>query len=84
MKLPFTARPKELNLLSLAGLSAAAGIGFTVALFIANLAYEDQQLFTDQSKIGILFASLAAGVIGLFFLHLGTKSKIKTYDSGSE
>ena len=84
MKLPFTARPKELNLLSLAGLSAAAGIGFTVALFIANLAYEEQQLFTDQSKIGILFASLAAGVIGLFFLHLGTKSKIKTYDSGSE
>ena len=33
MKMPFTTRPKELNNLSLLGLSAAAGIGFTVALY---------------------------------------------------
>jgi len=71
--MPFTTRPKELNNMSLLGLSAAAGIGFTVALFITNLAYKDDLLFADESKIGILFASLAAGIIGITFLHFGTK-----------
>ena len=80
MKMPFTASPKDLNSLSLLGLSAAAGIGFTVALFIGNLAYKDNAIFNDESKIGILFASLVAGIIGLVFLHYGTKSKLKTRD----
>ena len=80
MKLPFTSRPKELNTMSLLGLSAAAGIGFTVALFISNLAYEENAIFSDESKIGILFASLAAAIIGLLFLHLGTKLKTKSPD----
>ena len=78
MKMPFTVRPKDLNAMSLLGLSAAAGIGFTVALFITNLAYEDYAIFSNESKIGILFASLAAGILGLLFLHLGTRSKAKT------
>ena len=73
VRLPFTTRPKELNNMSLLGLSAAAGIGFTVALFITNLAYKDNLLFADESKIGILFASLVAGIIGVLFLHYGTK-----------
>ena len=73
IRMPFTTRPKELNNMSLLGLSAAAGIGFTVALFITNLAYKDDLLFADESKIGILFASLAAGIIGITFLHFGTK-----------
>ena len=75
MKMPFTTRPKELNNLSLLGLSAAAGIGFTVALFITNLAYKENLIFTDESKIGVLFASLVAGIIGLLFLHFGTKNR---------
>ena len=73
IRMPFTTRPKELNNMSLLGLSAAAGIGFTVALFITNLAYKDNLLFADESKIGILLASVAAGIIGIIFLHLGTK-----------
>ena len=75
MKMPFTTRPKELNNLSLLGLSAAAGIGFTVALFITNLAYKENLIFADESKIGVLFASLVAGITGLLFLHFGTKNR---------
>ncbi len=84
MKMPFTTRPKELNNLSLLGLSAAAGIGFTVALFITNLAYKENQIFADESKIGVLFASLAAGVIGLLFLYFGTKNRrnVEVEESG--
>ncbi len=84
LKMPFTARPKGLNNLSLLGLSAAAGIGFTVALFITNLAYKENLIFADESKIGVLFASLAAGVIGLLFLHFGTKNRrnVEVEESG--
>ncbi len=47
----------------MAGTSAIAGIGFTVSLFISDLAFADEELVAD-AKIGVLFASVAAGMIG--------------------
>ena len=73
MKLPFTSSPSDLNFLSLLGLAATAGIGFTVSLFITNLAFDDIEII-NQSKIGILFASVIAGIIGLLLLRAGTKN----------
>jgi NhaA family Na+:H+ antiporter len=52
-------------------LSAAAivaGIGFTVSLFIAELAFDDRAL-VDQAKIGVLCASVVAGVVGWIVLR---------------
>ena len=52
------------------GIGAVAGIGFTVSLFITNLAFgSEEQALTDQAKIGILAASLAAAVIGTVILR---------------
>jgi NhaA family Na+:H+ antiporter len=45
-------------------LGLVAGIGFTMALFIAQLAFADAHLL-DAAKLGILGASLCAGVVGL-------------------
>ncbi len=45
------------------GLAAVAGIGFTVSLFVAGLAFDDP-LSTDYAKVGIFSGSLVAGVIG--------------------
>lgn len=45
------------------GVSWLAGIGFTMSLFITYLAFSDQHLI-EQAKIGILLASLIAGVVG--------------------
>jgi NhaA family Na+:H+ antiporter len=45
------------------GLAAVAGIGFTVSLFIAGLAFNDPVL-TDYAKVGIFTGSLIAGIIG--------------------
>jgi NhaA family Na+:H+ antiporter len=53
----------------LAGMGMTAGIGFTVALFIAELAFTDPQLL-DEAKIAILAASLVAGVAGYFILRI--------------
>lgn len=52
------------------GLAALAGIGFTVSLFIADLAYDETTL-TDSAKIGILSGSLAAALLGVTILFPG-------------
>ncbi len=52
------------------GLAVTAGIGFTVALFVAGLAFEggDPGL-TDSAKIGILLGSLVSGILGYGLLR---------------
>ncbi len=49
------------------GLAALAGIGFTVSLFIADLAFTDEAL-VNQAKVGILAGSIASGVLGAALL----------------
>ena len=49
------------------GISAIAGIGFTVSLFVTGLAFDAVGL-QDEAKIGILGASIVAAVIGVFVL----------------
>lgn len=49
------------------GLAVCAGIGFTVALFVAGLAFENPE-FADSAKIGILGGSLVSGVLGYLLL----------------
>jgi NhaA family Na+:H+ antiporter len=61
--------PEELTHRHLLGAGLLAGIGFTMAIFIANLAF-DNAGFIQDSKIAILAASLAASLLGyscLFF-----------------
>jgi NhaA family Na+:H+ antiporter len=55
------------------GLSAVAGIGFTVSLFIAGLAFTDPHI-VDLSKVGIFIGSAISGIIGALIL-LGAKPK---------
>ena len=50
------------------GIASISGIGFTVSMFITGLAFDDGT-FQDEAKIGILFASLIAALIGTFILY---------------
>src|SRR5690606_39399024 len=59
-------RPPDLNWGSMAGGSFLAGIGFTMALFIANLALVGPLMVS--AKIGIFLASLFSAVVGLALL----------------
>jgi NhaA family Na+:H+ antiporter len=54
---------------AMAGVGLLAGIGFTVALFVAGLSFTDPEI-TDGAKVGILAASLLSGVLGASFLAL--------------
>jgi NhaA family Na+:H+ antiporter len=51
------------------GAAWLAGIGFTMSLFIAQLAFDDPQ-YIEQAKLGILLASLVASMVGLTWLYL--------------
>jgi Na+:H+ antiporter, NhaA family len=54
----------------LVGVSAVAGIGFTVALFIANLAFAGAPVLLDESRLGILVGSALSGTVGVLLLRL--------------
>ena len=56
----------------LVGMSAVAGIGFTVSLFVAGLAFGDAEL-VGAAKLGIFFASLVAGTLGAVILTVGAR-----------
>ncbi len=53
----------------LLGVSVVAGIGFTVALFIAGLAFPAAPGLLDEAKLGILAGSLVSGVVGSAILR---------------
>lgn len=64
--LQIAVRPPELTWRLLAGGSLLAGIGFTMALFIASLAYS--QNIVDSAKLGIFLASIVSAAAGLALL----------------
>ncbi|MDX9971765.1 MAG: Na+/H+ antiporter NhaA, partial [FCB group bacterium] len=51
------------------GMSWMAGIGFTMSLFISQLAFPDSPEFLIQAKMGIFMASMVAGVAGYVILR---------------
>jgi NhaA family Na+:H+ antiporter len=55
-------------------IAAVAGIGFTVSLFVAELAYDPGSL-QDAAKIGVLAASAVAAMIGSFALSRACRVK---------
>ena len=56
----------------ISGVGILAGVGFTVALFISGLSFEDEPSVAT-AKVAVLAASLAAGIIGYFYLRLSLK-----------
>lgn len=57
----------------MAGAGMLGGIGFTMALFVAGLAFGHDPALLDQAKLGILAASMASGVVGLTWLAWGSR-----------
>jgi NhaA family Na+:H+ antiporter len=66
--------PKEINMRQIIGVSFLAGIGFTMAIFIASLAFQNNQTYIDSAKIGILIGSLISAIIGYAVLRWKTNN----------
>ncbi|MEJ2868164.1 Na+/H+ antiporter NhaA [Actinomycetospora sp. OC33-EN08] len=56
--------PPGLTMSQVAGGAALSGIGFTISLFIVDLALTDDEALADQARIGVLVASVLAALLG--------------------
>ena len=65
--------PDKSNWLILYGVSILTGIGFTMSLFVGNLAFVDNIQYDDGVKIGVLTGSLLSTLFGYFLLLLTSK-----------
>lgn len=65
-------RPRGATNLHISGIAMAAGIGFTVALFVTELAFTDP-LFTEEAKVGILGASVVAAIFAVTVLSAAAR-----------
>lgn len=72
VKLKLGDLPQGVNLSQIFGIGLLAGIGFTMSIFIGTLAFDSQPEALLNAKIGILFASLAAGILGYIWLYKAT------------
>ena len=69
VRLGLAPMPGAASKAKLFGVSVITGIGFTVALFIAALAFAEHPALLDQAKLGILAGSLASGIAGFLLLR---------------
>ncbi len=73
LKFGFASLPRGVSFSQIAGVSLLAGIGFTMSIFVAELAFENHEELLLISKTGIIFASLLAGAVGSVWLFIAGK-----------
>ena len=71
-KLRLSQRPEGLTNMQIFSVGCLAGIGFTMSMFVANLAYTSSNA-VDLAKISVLIASTIAAIFGVISLYLNTK-----------
>jgi Na+:H+ antiporter, NhaA family len=87
--LGFARLPLDLAWRHIAGAGLLGGIGFTMSIFIANLAFPDDPALIDSSKMAIICVSVVAGLVGFAWLGVfgrpqGIDSDMQTMDFRDE
>ena len=70
IKAGFAQMPNNANWVNLYGVGILTGIGFTMSLFVGNLAFVENVQYIDGVKIGVLSGSLLSTIFGYFLLLL--------------
>jgi len=73
IKLKWAEAPNNSNWLSLYGVSILTGIGFTMSLFVGNLAFVENTQYIDGVKIGVLTGSFLSTIFGYLLLLITSK-----------
>ncbi len=68
--------PTDISFKQIIGVSFIAGIGFTMAIFVASLAFNSSPEYITSAKIGILLGSLISAIIGYLILRFSTKKNV--------
>ena len=73
IKLNYATLPSKSNYLGFYAVSILTGIGFTMSLFVGNLAFVNDIEYMDGVKIGVLAGSFLSTIFGYFLLLISTK-----------
>ena len=75
VKLKIAEMPSNSNWLKFYAVGILTGLGFTMSLFVGNLAFSDYLSEMDGVKIGVLAGSFLSAIFGYFMLLIVTKKK---------
>ena len=75
IKLKFAEMPSNSNWIKIYGVGILTGIGFTMSLFVGNLAFIEDTQHMDGVKIGVLCGSLLSAFVGYFLLLIVSNKK---------
>ena len=75
IKLKFAEMPTNSNWIKFYGVGILTGIGFTMSLFVGNLAFIENTQHMDGVKIGVLCGSLMSAIVGYFLLLIVSNKK---------
>ncbi len=75
IKLKFSEMPTNSNWIKFYGVGVLTGIGFTMSLFVGNLAFIENTQHMDGVKIGVLCGSLMSAIVGYFLLLIVSNKK---------
>ena len=75
IKLKIAEMPSNSNWIKLYGVGILTGIGFTMSLFVGNLAFINESSYLDGVKIGVLTGSILSALVGYLLLLIVTKNK---------
>ena len=73
IKFKLAQMPSKANWINFYGVGVLTGIGFTMSLFVGNLAFIDNMSYMDGVKIGVLGGSLLSTLFGYFLILLSPK-----------
>ncbi len=73
IKLKFAEMPNNSDWITFYGVGVLTGIGFTMSLFVGNLAFVDATQHQDGVKIGVLLGSLLSTIFGYMLIFLNKK-----------
>jgi Na+:H+ antiporter, NhaA family len=75
VQLKIAALPEGVNWLMILGAGFLGGIGFTMSLFVAGLAFTNAPQLLDQAKVGVLLSSVVSAIIGLTIISRALASQ---------
>lgn len=76
--------PPDLSWRHICGAGILGGIGFTMSIFITNLAFAGNEAAINASKMAVLLASVVAGSIGFLWLTASGKPEARGIQSGND
>ena len=75
IKMKLAEKPSNSNWIMFYGVGVLTGIGFTMSLFVGNLAFADSLNYLDGVKIGVLSGSFLSSLVGYFLILIFSKKK---------